>query len=145
MNRRSLAILLTLLCCLPVVAQSKAGKRIIALEHKWMDAMKSRDRATLERLVAPEFTLAGVTMDGDPLPRAVWMDNTMHQLKVTSVAFEKTNVRVYGNTAVVHTLFTWKGTFGDGPPFDDTAVLIDTWIRRNGQWQVVSRFAGDAK
>jgi hypothetical protein len=51
---------------------------------------------------------------------------------------------VFGDTAIVQSVFTWKGAFDDDH-FVDTALLIDTWLKRGGHWQVVSRLAGDYK
>ena len=105
-----------------------------------MDAMKNRDEKTLNRLVAPEFTLMGTLDTGQPeVARATWMENTMNSLKIESVGFDQTKVHVYDNTAVVQALFTWKGAFMNDA-FTDKVELKDVWVKRSGQWQVVIRF-----
>lgn len=118
---------------------------LLRLEQHWMNAMKVRDEGTLNRLVGPEFSLAGANELGRPaVPRATWMDNTFHHLKVESFSFDQTKVQVFGDAAIVRSVFTWKGTF-DGEHFIDTSLLIDTWLKRRGKWQVVSRLIGDYK
>ena len=125
--------------------QSAQAQKILQLEQKWMDAMKARDEATLNQLVGAEFALAGISdLDRLPVPRATWMDNTLHHLKVESVSFDKTKIHIFGDTAIVQAVFTWKGAFDD-EHFIDTTLLIDTWLRRGGSWQVVSRLVSDYK
>ena len=60
-----------------------------------MDAMKSRDEASLNRLLGSEFTLGGISeLDRPAVTRATWIDNTLHHLKIESVSFDKTKVRI---------------------------------------------------
>jgi hypothetical protein len=126
-------------------SQSNEEQNMLRLEQDWMGAMQRRDEATLNRLVSPEFTLAGISeMERPPLPKSVWMDNTLHNLKIESFSFDKTKIRIFGNTAMVQAIFTWKGAFNN-EPFTDTVVLIDTWVRQSGHWKVVCRLIEDYK
>jgi ketosteroid isomerase-like protein len=128
-----------------VTTQSAEEQKILQLEQEWMDAMKRRDEAALNRIMSPEFTLAGVSdFDRPPVPRAVWIDNTLHKLNVESFSFDKKKARVFGDAATVQAVYTWKGAFG-GKSFTDTGVLIDTWVKQNGSWKVVSRLVGEYK
>jgi len=129
--------------------QAAGERKILQLEQEWMGAMRRRDEATLNRLVAPDFSLDGLASFDEesprpPVPRGAWMDNALHNLRVESISFVKTRVRVFRETATVQAIFTWQGAFR-GEPFADTLVLIDIWARRSGQWQVVSRLVGEGK
>lgn len=132
-----------LLAPIPAAAEAPASaadlQGLVGQEQAWMDAMLRRDQAVLDRIVAPEFSLGGLgALDAPPVPRATWMDNTLHHLTVASVHFDKTRVSLFGDTAVVESVFTWSGAF-DGEGFTDTAGLVDTWVKRPGGWQVVYR------
>lgn len=119
--------------------------RLIALEQSWMEAMQKRDAVALDRVLAPEFQLAGAgAFDRPPVPRAAWIDNALHRLSIRSVHFDRTRVRVFGDAATVESVFTWSGDFG-GEAFTDTTVLVDTWIRRPGGWRVVYRLVQDSR
>lgn len=123
----------------PAPVASSTEVQLLALEQSWMEAMQRRDQAALEPIVAAEFQLSGVgAFDQAPAPRAVWIDNTLHHLKVGYVHFDRTRVRVFGDAAVVESIFTWRGEF-DGEAFTDTTPLVDTWVKRDGRWQVVYR------
>jgi ketosteroid isomerase-like protein len=113
-------------------------------EHLWMSAMQHRDVAVLNGIVASNFALAGLyDFERPPVTRAAWIDNTLHHLKVDTFGFRKLKVTVFGDVAIARSTFNWSGSF-DGEAFNDTSVLVDTWVRRGVSWRVVSRLVGDA-
>ena len=104
-----------------------------------MDAMKARDRATLEAMMAPQFTLGGLgEPERAPLARSVWIDNALNHLKVESVRFDRSRAAIFGDAGIVHAVFTWRGSY-DREPFTDRVTLVDVWVKRGGRWQVASR------
>jgi hypothetical protein len=152
MKRNCLVVVLALAFAVPSFGrmieptQATAERQIVQLEQQWMEAMKGRDETTLNRLLGSEFTLAGISdLEHPAVPRSTWIDNTLHHLKVESFSFDKTKVRIFGDTAIVQAVFTWKGVFNNEDEFTDTTLLIDTWLRRGGNWQVVSRLVADYK
>ena len=110
-----------------------------SLEQAWADAVRTRDSASLERLVAPEFAVSGADATRPPVARAVWMENTLRRLQVDSIRLSPAHVTVRGDTAVATLRFVWAGRFMTAPPFRDSSELTDTWIRRAGEWQVHRR------
>ncbi len=119
---------------------TKTEQKILNLERELLDAIRTRDDASLNRIISSDFSLSGVTnLTSPPLPRAQFIENTLRYLKFDSASLDKTRVQVYGNTAMVHTLFKMKGTYRE-QPFDETRVLIDTWVKRKGRWQVAARY-----
>jgi hypothetical protein len=132
-------ILAALAISAPAQSQPKPEQAVLQAEDDWMAAMQKRDRAGLERYLAAEFTLGGLgEPERPPLPRAVWLDNAVAHLTVDAVHFDQTRASVWGDTAQVHAVFTWSGAY-DGERFTDKVTLVDTWIRREGRWRVVSR------
>ena len=109
------------------------------LEQNWADAVRTRDSATLERLVAPDFTVSSESSTDAPLPRALWMTNTLHNLRVDSIRLSPARVVLKGDTATATLEFFWAGQFKSTPPFRDSTVLTDTWILDRGAWQVHRR------
>jgi len=113
-----------------------------ALEHAWADAIRMRDSATLERLVAPEFTVssgAAATTTRPPVSRAIWMENTLRRLRVDSIRLSPARVTVHGDTAMAMLTFIWAGQFMTTPPFRDSTELTDTWVRSADTWRVHRR------
>jgi hypothetical protein len=51
------------------------------LTHEWIDAINTKDRAKLDRLMAPDFFLSG--WDGSwRVERARWLDNLVHVIDI---------------------------------------------------------------
>lgn len=113
------------------------------LEQAWADAVRTRDSTTLERLVAPEFTVSSMAATTrPPVPRAVWMENTLRRLRVDSIRLSPARVSVRGDTAVATLTFIWTGQFMTAPPFRDSSELADTWVRDASGWRVHRRVLG---
>lgn len=113
------------------------------LERQWGDAFLKRDFAFLERIIAPEYRLAVARPDGrvSLSYRDEWMRNSRqfeHQGFVANVI----EVATAGNTAValVEGVWTVKRR-PDRPAEAIRFVVTDTWVRRNGQWQVLYRYS----
>ena len=118
-------------------------QEIKKLSNDWMTATKNRDEKTLNKIVAAEFKLGGTNFDNPGLPREIWMKNTMENIKIDSVNYIKMQVDVIDNVAIVQSIFYWSASFRDMPVKKDTLNLVDTWIKRDKVWQVVSRLVVD--
>ena len=123
-------------------AQATVDSRFLALEQAWMDALVAKDTVQLQRFLAAEFTIIGfgATADDRPTNRDRWLANAVrfnwpkHQVRLLGV-------RPLGSATVVQAVLT--ATF---PPRSITPegglvtfLVTDTWIERDGRWQVVSR------
>ena len=120
-----------------------AEQEIKKLSNDWMRAAMSRDGATLNRIVAEEFTLGGTDLAAPGLPREIWIKNTMENLKIDSVKYINMRVDVIDHVAIVQSRFYWSFSFQNTPAKQDTVNLVDTWIHRDQTWQVVSRIVAD--
>jgi hypothetical protein len=113
------------------------------LENDWMHAMMKKDKSVLDQLVGPEFTVTGIkNMDSAAVTRSMWMQNIMQDLEIDSVHFLKIKTATTNEVGIVRANFYWSGTF-DGDHFSDTTSFVDTWVKRNGDWRVVSRIVTD--
>lgn len=128
--------------CFAPVAQCSDKELFHALELAWMDALAAKDRPALERLLAPGFTIVGATfVVGDtPGTRANWLAIGLER------PFPRHDVEILGttragDTAVVHALL--RATYPPSPFVPEggpvTFVVTDTWIERDGRWQVLAR------
>ena len=109
------------------------------LENDWMHAMMKKDKTVLDQLVTPEFTVTGMKyMDSAAVTRSMWMQNIFQDIKIDSVHFLKMKVTTTEEVGIVKAEFYWSGAYGNSR-FADTASFVDTWVKRNGDWRVVSR------
>lgn len=119
--------------------KENAEQVIRQLSNDWMMATKTRDEPTLNKIVAPEFTLSGNDLTEPPLSRNIWMKNTMENLKIDSISYINMHIQVIDQVAIVHSSLYWSVSFRDMPARKDTVTLVDTWLKRGQSWQVVSR------
>ena len=140
MKNNLLLISILCICISSASAQSAIDEEqvLTKLSNDWMTATMNRDENTLNKIMAPEFTLGGCYLEESPLPRSVWMKNTMENLQIDSVNYIQMRMNVIDNVAIVQSYFYWSVTFKDGPVMEDTVSLIDTWMKREQGWQVVS-------
>lgn len=107
-----------------------------ALARAWV----AGDRATIERIIAPEWTTTGP--DGGKGDRATVLAqvfearvHTIQRLEIDDV-----RVRVFGDAAVVTGRTHGVGTYS-GAPYDVVIRFTDTFVRRDGRWQAVASHA----
>lgn len=116
---------------------------IEALENQWAEAVLTQDFRVLERIIAPEYTLALVLGKGRAslTKRNEWMRNLRN---FQSSAFETQIVEVVvaGDTAVALVQGQWTvKRWPDRPAEAMRFAVTDTWVRRDGGWQVIYRYS----
>lgn len=116
----------------------KAG--LIALERKWMEALKLRDASVLSQIVSDDFTLVSprlVVAAGD---RDKYFKHATGELSLASYDFEELTVRLYGRAAVVSGRLKQSATVA-GEDWGGSYLVTDVWVSHEGFWRVVSRHA----
>jgi ketosteroid isomerase-like protein len=117
-------------------AKDSAILEIRQLTEEWNKAVKDRDSVTLDRLLAPEYTLNGSAQ------RSGWMDRTLHHFTTdTLVVLGELNISYYGQAAKSEGFFYWKASYDGNPTINAEYSIDDIWIKRNGQWQVLLRMS----
>ena len=106
------------------------------LEESWMQAWVRRDRATCEAILADDFLLTSAR--GILMPKADWVAGAMGPFNCTAFAWEQLTVRPFGDTAIVHGRAKQQASVS-GQDWSGVFLVTDVWVRRDGQWQVVSR------
>jgi len=134
--------LAALLLALPAagIAQTPASppdseaRVLLRLEDDWAVGLVRRDSALFQRLLADGFVY---TEDDQTIGRA----EALHGLiagpeTVTSAHNEDMTVHRFGSTAIVTGWLIIVGHSTQGP-FTHRYRFTDTWMRREGQWQIV--------
>jgi ketosteroid isomerase-like protein len=113
-------------------------RELSQLEHDFMDAVRRRDMAFLERALGEEFTLTTGRPGAEVRARSEWLDVTRERYVIESFAFEELSVHAYGTVGVVRSRYRQAGRMGE---LDRTAAyrMTDVWVRRDGRWQLVAR------
>jgi hypothetical protein len=145
MRRLIRSILLFTTVAIPAGAQSKARgpaapsdqavRALLKLEDSWAVALVKRDGGTFQRLLAPGFVY---TEDDRMTSReAVLKDVVSGSDTVTAAHNEGMEVHLFAPTGVVTGWLIVKGRGASGP-FEHRYRFTDTWVERNGGWQIVA-------
>ena len=115
--------------------QAKAERYIKEGESQWAEADSKGDTAAVERVLADDFV--GVAPDGTFYDKAEEIKNAREDNGNT--LFNHANeikVRFFGDTAVAQGSETWERRTGE--PKKGSYIWTDTWVKRNGKWQIVA-------
>lgn len=115
---------------------SKPEQEVRNLERAWLDAYEKRDPDAMNAIVADDFT---ITFGDGSMQTKPQIMESLKRPGGTSMKFRTENVqsRAYGDTVVLIGLVVseWKQT---DKPMSDRSRYTDTYVKRNGQWQVVA-------
>jgi ketosteroid isomerase-like protein len=106
---------------------------ITNLEKEWVAAIVKKDTATIDRLLADDFS---GTTDDQIYSKADAIEdvkNGTHE----SLELDNIKVRLFGDTAVVTMGQTEKSKHGE-TDFSGHYLFTDVWARKNGQWLAVA-------
>ena len=113
-------------------SQADAENYIKESEAAWAASVATNDASVVKRILADDvvWVLDGKVLDKT---RAV-ADAEEGPYDFLSNHLEYARVRFFGDTAVVQGSEMWTRKGGKKGRF----VWTDTWVRRNGQWQIVA-------
>lgn len=127
-------------------AQDKAADEVRKLERAWLDAYEKRDAKAMNEIVADDFTITFT--DGSIQTKAqimAWIKEPRAANSPTNKFYtEDVQARVYGDTVVLtgRVVTEWQM---DGKTMREQNRYTDTYVRRNGRWQVVASHLSNVK
>ena len=116
---------------------SPREESVIAALKEYERAILATDTVTLKRLWADDYTF--VNAQGALVTRAQRLANFASGATNVVEALNQRDitVTVHGDMAVLHQLFTLRGTFG-GVQTDTEVRGTFVWLWRAGRWQIVT-------
>jgi ketosteroid isomerase-like protein len=140
LNRRpflcSFGAALLVLTSSPVPVQASDVREVVMdITQQACEAFRTGDLATVERLLAPEFTL--VSSDSTIQTRAEVIAEVRNREPKYEIFRNHSMVaHVFDDAAIVQGITSLKGT-AKGQPFEVDVRFTDTLIKTNGQWQLI--------
>ena len=120
--------------------EAQDQKILAQLQQALAKAWVAGDRATIERIIAPDWRSTGP--DGQTSDRASILadvfEKRVHQIR--QVKIDDVLVRVFGDAAVVTGRTHGIGNFA-GTPYDVIIRFTDSFVRREDQWTAVASHA----
>jgi hypothetical protein len=142
MKRKMICALVALLATLtsaqskpaaPPEQDSSAQRYIRDSEAQWAESVASGNAAVVERILADDFV--GIDPKGNFYDKAKMISDTKDGAKYfVSNRLDEVKIRFFGDAAVAQGSESWQRRNGERGRF----VWTDTWIRRNGRWQIVA-------
>ena len=146
MGSRIVLLAATALCLTPAAfPQSSQGrwadagdpvaKQLIEAERKWA-VLECEPSNVMRESLADDFV--GTSPDGPIYTKAEALAESQ-PAKVRSCKLLSTRVRFYGpELAILYGKETSTRTGKDGKEFQRTLIWTDTWLKRNGKWQIIA-------
>lgn len=121
---------------------SNSEQEVRKLERAWLDAYEKRDAEAMNAIVADDFTITFADGSIQTKPRII---ESLKRPGGASMKFytEKVESRVYGDTVILIGLVTSEWRQND-KPMTDRSRYTDTYVKRNGRWQVVASHLSNA-
>ena len=109
---------------------------IRAAEKKWAGAIVAKDGAALEKILGDGLIYAHSTGIIDTKKSYIAKVTSGKQLYKGAEHQDQT-IKFYGTTAIVHAHMRMWGINQNGN-FDDSLMVLHTWIKTTGGWQLVA-------
>ena len=110
---------------------------ILKLENEWAQVDVTNDRSIFDKILAPDFFFTD-SRTGKRKSRAEFLADWEYE-GVTSATNIDTMVQVFSESlAVFSGTDETKGRNRDGSEWLHQDICTDTWLRRNGVWQVIA-------
>jgi ketosteroid isomerase-like protein len=121
--------------CTPEHNRRQAEQYIVEAERQWAESVATGDTAVIERILADDFV--GIDPKGKLYNKAQMIADTREAPKrFISNHLNQVKVRFYRKTAVAQGDESWEQRSGELR--QGRFVWTDTWVRRNGRWQIVA-------
>jgi ketosteroid isomerase-like protein len=113
------------------------AKLIAALDTQYQLAVKNNNAATMDKILADDFTL--VLGDGRTASKADLLRDARTKRIVYEIQDDTLQtVRLWGNTAVITALLALKGKYTEtGKTFERRLWFSDTYVRTDAGWKYV--------
>lgn len=120
----------------PVTTDAAVTALLSAQASRWDKAIVAKDRAAIEANMADDFRQ--IDGAGNVETKASFVDGLVApELTIQPYTVEDFEVRLYGDVALLSGRTRMTGTY-EGKPFSSHYRYIDIYVRRDGEWKIVS-------
>lgn len=153
MKHLQLIVLLTMVAASTAAAQSEnkvrspqtgVERQLIDLERQLSEALVKEDAAVLDRLWSNDLVFTFPNGKVSTKAQRLASQKPSDQSSQSTNINDQVKVHLYGNTAVVTVLSTWKGKAG-AQEYSDQYQATHVWVKQQGRWQLVSAHVSQVK
>ena len=133
--------------CGRVLAQEDAGQAVQKLERAWLNAYEEHDEKAMDAIVADDFSIT--FPNGSMQTKAQIMTSLKRPRSPGGPAMkfhtEEVRARVYGDTVILTGRVVTEYQRDGQTTSKEEQRYTDTYVKRNGRWQVVASHLSNAK
>jgi ketosteroid isomerase-like protein len=109
--------------------------------EEWTRAVVGHDAATLDHLLADDFTFTSSASTGPLMTKAQYVAFVLNILEVVAFRFDDVRIRAYGQVALMTSHYSQTGrVFGE--QWEAEFLLSDVWVEADGVLRAVARHSG---
>jgi hypothetical protein len=124
----------------PTTGAPTLADEIYSAENAWRIAVTGGDTVELGRITARGFTMVGNTGPASTVTRASLMKQiSQGEVQADSSSITGLKVDGSGDSATAQLTFYWRVSRMGKPPKGETMQVTDSWVKRDGRWQLLSR------
>lgn len=136
MKRNLLFATALLIAALPSALRASMEDEVRQAEKEWAAAVTAKDFAKVDRILADGLIYAHST--GIVETKAEYLAKVRGGTQnYDAIEHSKTQIKVYGNTAVAHSHVRMAGTNAAGP-FDNKLMMMHFWVKEGGAWKLAA-------
>jgi hypothetical protein len=109
------------------------------LELRLDQAVHKKNEASLDEMLAPEFSLRSSINPETPLSRASWIEKALASRDNRACTHEAMTIRAFVGVAVVSFVCRQKAPVG-GKGIGSEYLIVDVWEANHQKWQVGARY-----
>lgn len=141
----ALVVLVTSLLGAPRSASTAASDEVVAADRAWAKAAVDGDAKAMASFMSDDYieiilnpATTANKAEWTTRSKTVWVDMVRSgRAKYDSVTLSNIKVHFDGEVATTTGEYSQKG-MTDGKDNSATGLYVDTWVKRNGHWQIVS-------
>ena len=127
---------------MPSAPDTQSEQEIKDLILQWLDAAKNRDEATLDRILADDFIIAGWQPEGRLADKKFYIEDCMTPVDIQSGSYrcDAWTFRFHDDLALVNFVLDIHAVV-NGHERGGTVLVSDVWKKGppGGSWRVLSR------
>ena len=101
---------------------------LLNLNREYINAVKRSDAEWFRRMLVDDFRCS--LPDGSIIDRESFLDRAARPLDISDLEVHDVEVRVMGDTAIVHA----RTSFSTADGRTGSGRYTDVWLRQNGRW-----------
>jgi ketosteroid isomerase-like protein len=146
-TRLGLLVLMFMAACNVVFAQGGSTQDVQKLERAWLDAYEQHDVKAMDAIVADDFTITFANGGMQTKPQIIASLKSPRPADGRSMKFrtEEVQSRAYGDVVILVGIVVTEYQRDGKTVSERRERYTDTYVKRNGRWQVVASHLSNTK